>query len=1170
MQIICHGLKDEDFQVEFTDHRISLGRDASNGIVVTADAVSRYHAFLIEEGNDLFLQDNNSLNGTFLNYNQIHDKQKLASGDILQIGYRLIKVDFFPPDSDEAEQKVVLDFVPPEETEIVSPGTDILPASPAQEQLQEQEFFSGNDIDRTILAPETLSSSNVSENSLFSGGSEIGKYVVIRQIGKGGMGEVYLAKHKTLGIFRALKVLPKSADDKADQYDRFIREAKLASEIRHPNVVGVMDVETDSATGFSYIIMEYVDGGSLRNSLTASKRLSEEQAVVIVEAVASALQAAEEHDIVHRDIKPDNIMFTKRGEVKLADLGIAKISGKENDLTKTNMMIGTPAYLPPEQAQNAKGVDCRADIYSLGATYYEMLTGEPPYPGENTIEVLHKLFLTPVPDPRKINPDISPASAAIIMKMLAKDPKDRFQNAGELLEKMERTFPLHSAGESAELIQKVIAGECLNRANFTSSISSSILSLWWLKLSGAKKLYLAAALLAFACCLVGVLLLFGKRHAARSDNNGPLIPVFVSDNDIGTSINTNPVEQMNQGRETIPDPVEIPEQSSFEILYALKINTTPDSEIYLTCPDGQTILRSSGQTGQLILPELKTGQYKVRILRDKYLTTTSDFELDDDMTLDLPLEAVAAAASSTAGSSDKTGTGSDQTAPRQAGKTYELQIQTAPDSEIGIVYPDGQEKHFASVYRGLLNLTGLPQGEYKVTILNDHYKDSGLTRNIMLSNNMRLDMPLKPGPLVVSSGGYGNPDLETIYSSRDGETSSVERSLLKAISNAPKGGKSSIVFDKDYTIVLGNRLPLGGSNRNITIDGGSNKISLYFDRYPMIDIPPQGVLRLKNLSIVQDFRRTPESFGIKLNSDRGGALELISVTSDEKTEWQLMLSERRDSYFSIILGGSTHLYNFRNMISSRPSGSGGAIRIENQAILEKAEIPGLECSVYGFLKNASVVRSKKIKPTGKDVSYNSFDLVINGGAAIEVFDGGKCENLSIENGYVEHHNGGTINGLKISLGCLYGYEPDAVLSGTVVIGGVAMEPNGKQPCDRPIIEKDTDIVFDLESRTEKSKFRAAPLANLERKYPECDYLIQNMNAFLDARSYTIQVGEDQPIGKYRLADNAAKFNAPVSLKIGNKVYPDALSVRKSFSANGFLYTLSQGRTELALTIRADR
>ena len=333
MRIICHGLKEEDFPVEFTDHKIMIGRDESNNLEVSADGVSRFHAILVEEGGELFLRDNDSMNGTFLNYKPVSGQLKLVNGDIIQVGYRLVRVDF------RSDEEVVLDFIPPEQTEIVSPDPTKPPMTVAVPE-PEKTMVQSDDIDRTVVASETLLASTSVSIEGFASGSEIGKYIIIKRLGKGGMGEVYLAKHKTLGIFRALKMLSQDSDNSNPMFlERFIREAKLASEIRHPNVVGVMDVETDSDCGFPYIVMEYVDGGSLRNSLSASKRLSEEQAVVIVEAIAAALQAAEEHNIVHRDIKPDNIMFTRRGEVKLADLGIAKVDGQNTDLTIGNMVI---------------------------------------------------------------------------------------------------------------------------------------------------------------------------------------------------------------------------------------------------------------------------------------------------------------------------------------------------------------------------------------------------------------------------------------------------------------------------------------------------------------------------------------------------------------------------------------------------------------------------------------------------------------------------------------------------------------------------------------------------------------------------------------------------------------------------------------------------------------
>ncbi len=300
----------------------------------------------------------------------------------------------------------------------------------------------------------------VHDNYMLKDGEVLGKYVIEGRLGKGGMGEIYLAKHETLGVLRAIKVLPKDIAAKNSQFlTRFIREAKTACEIRHSNVVNVMDVETDDARGLSYIVMEYVDGGTVRNLLKAARRLTEAQALTIIEAVCEALAAAEEYGIVHRDIKPDNIMLTRRGDVKLADLGIAKSVDEEDvSLTRTNVMMGTPAYLSPEQARDAKHVDIRADIYSLGATFYEMLTGQVPYPGSSTYDILSKLFSDPVPDPRALNPDITPGTAKLIMKMLEKEADNRYLNMAELLSALGKISPRRPTAESQKLVRDAMEG----------------------------------------------------------------------------------------------------------------------------------------------------------------------------------------------------------------------------------------------------------------------------------------------------------------------------------------------------------------------------------------------------------------------------------------------------------------------------------------------------------------------------------------------------------------------------------------------------------------------------------------------------------------------------------------------------------------------------------------
>ena len=767
MQIICHGLKNEDFPVEFINGEITLGSEESNSIVVKAEGVSGRHALLTEDGDTLFIKDSGSQSGTFLNHKQVQDKRKVSSGDIIQIGSKQIRVDVFP------KQKTVLNFLSndPKDYSIDATAVTIMPTfdSPQKEQTPPAE----EELERTMVtpsepepapgpaksAPDVLSTT---AGNISIEGQEIGKYIIVKRIGKGGMGEVFLAKHKTLGTYRALKVLPKELlEDNSKFLERFIREAKLASEIRHPNVVGVMDVETDSAYGLPYIVMEYIDGGSLRGSLATNKKLSEEQAVVIVEAIASALRAAEEHHVVHRDIKPDNIMFTKQGEVKLADLGIAKNDDKENELTKTNMMIGTPAYLPPEQAQNAKGVDGRADIYSLGATFYEMLTGQHPYPGSTTIEILHKLFSDPVPDPRKVNPEVSPASAAIVMKMLAKKPKDRFQNASELLETMDKAFPPHTAYEAGELIKKVIAGECQNSSTFSSSISSAHFFLW--KFKKINKLVAAAVLLGILCCIAGVILLvslLGRKSPSTAQETTP---------------ETNP--------STVVTDVTPVHESKFD----LQIKTTPDAEIHFITPSGHMSVYASDHEGMLKIPGLDPGNYKVRISRSNYRSISQDVELKDNMELDVPLVSdlkklvikaqpgseiritgigngeknLKASEDGTAEFSDLLGETVFVHIELPGWETYDqtlllnkdqelqapqkrimvsLTVRTVPNAEVVLKQNDGVVQSVKANSLGVAFADGIAAGEYRLSVSGDGYHSKEMTCDLSRNQNLSVDL----------------------------------------------------------------------------------------------------------------------------------------------------------------------------------------------------------------------------------------------------------------------------------------------------------------------------------------------------------------------------------------------------------------------------------------------
>lgn len=277
------------------------------------------------------------------------------------------------------------------------------------------------------------------KQTILAVGSAFEKYRIEGVLGKGGMGEVYLLRHQLLDSHFALKILfPEIAQRNQKFVDRFIREAKLAAKIHHPNLVAVYDAGQHAETGIYYIIMEYVSGGNVRELLKREEKLTEKRALEITAQIAEALVAAHSHHMVHRDIKPDNIMFSAEGVAKLADLGIAKSTGdKDTQLTVDVSVFGTPAYMSPEQALDSRMVDSRSDIYSLGIVLYEMLTGNKPFTGKTSIEILAQVLReVEIQDIRTKNPAVSAQTAELIACMVAKKMENRPATPAELLARL--------------------------------------------------------------------------------------------------------------------------------------------------------------------------------------------------------------------------------------------------------------------------------------------------------------------------------------------------------------------------------------------------------------------------------------------------------------------------------------------------------------------------------------------------------------------------------------------------------------------------------------------------------------------------------------------------------------------------------------------------------------
>lgn len=312
---------------------------------------------------------------------------------------------------------------------------------------------------------QVLEQSDTVPDHLLSPGDFFDKYRIVRFLGCGGMAEVYRAEHLLLGAPRALKLmkLPEESSDLSRK--RFFREARLTCSLVHPNIVKVFDIGCDDKTGYLFIVMEYIDGENLER-YAARRQLSERELLEILREMASALNVLGRRGIVHRDIKPCNIMRTRDGVLKLMDLGIAKAGPFATlgnlTLTMERSVFGTPAYSSPEQCRNAHDVDVRSDIYSLGATLYQLASGRIPFDGGTPVETMMKVIHDIPPSLAGLRPDFSVNFVRLIDRMMRKEPEERPHNASELLRMTEEVMKGRSpfAGIFSPLVLSVTALAC--------------------------------------------------------------------------------------------------------------------------------------------------------------------------------------------------------------------------------------------------------------------------------------------------------------------------------------------------------------------------------------------------------------------------------------------------------------------------------------------------------------------------------------------------------------------------------------------------------------------------------------------------------------------------------------------------------------------------------------
>src|SRR5271157_2541258 len=332
------------------------------------------------------------------------------------------------------------------------------------------------------------------------------RYEILKLLGEGGMGAVYRARDAELDRMVALKVIRPELARNEQILQRFKQELILARQVTHRNIIRIFDL--GHAEGTRFITMEYIEGEDLSSILAKRGKLPAAEAADIITQVARGLEAAHAEGVVHRDLKPQNVMMDAQGKCSVMDFGIARSMDASN-MTRTGALMGTPTYMSPEQAQGQK-VDARSDLYTLGIIFYELLTGKPPFEADNPMATLVRRMQEKAQPPIEIEPTIPQAIDDIVMKMLGTLPADRYQTAAEILRDLD-AWEAERTGRTAQTSAPVIVNK-----------------------TGGLPLQLAAGALAVMLLVVGWLLVHRGAESGKAPAAAPPISVLVADFHNGT------------------------------------------------------------------------------------------------------------------------------------------------------------------------------------------------------------------------------------------------------------------------------------------------------------------------------------------------------------------------------------------------------------------------------------------------------------------------------------------------------------------------------------------------------------------------------------------------------------------------------------------------------------